>query len=542
MPSHICECGFPINAFAFANATHVYAAASNGIYRSDNLGASWFGTNGPGDMISLLPDKSDANALFLGRSNGLWYSSDGGATIAPVPNGPALTGSTVLRVTAIVSGNGPQPDPRLWAATENAGIFASNDSGASWSLSNKGLRATSIRAVAIHPTAQQQLYAGYASTLTADYALPLHTSSDGGHSWTAATALAGDARLIRSIAIDPTTAGTVPTTHVYAVGRFGPGNDRNGGIYKSTDGGQSWNVIDAGLPCCSYGANFIGTVRTVVLDPRSCDSPPLSGPCTSGPLKTLYVTASGYLERGAEIAKSTDGGASWSDASQGLPPAIDSDVFEVVTPLSLVIDPADNQVLYVGTFDTNDTSGVSGPPPPPSLPSGVFRSDDGGAHWYQQSNGLPRKEGSSVTSLDVMALVGHPQNSGVLWAAVTEADVVVPSWPSRIFKSVDGGANWSESSTGLQNDCDVRAMKIDPTNPDILYTGGFLLHGGQGCLYRSTDGGASWLPQAAPPANAILAIDIDPQDHTRLAVGTNAGVYEWVDVPDPIFESGFELN
>src|SRR5690606_15861354 len=212
---------------------------------------------------------------------------------------------------------------------------------------------------------------------------------------------------------DPTTAGLgaaeLGSTHVYAGGgSIIQEGFFNGGLYKSTDGGFSWTVLDGGLPlspATGGTAPYLGTVRAIVLDPRSCTIPLALAPCSSGPLQRVYATTTGhrYVDGGSgltlrshRILRSDDAGASWAALDADLPPSTSGMVAGVgfvsqeLTPLSLVLSGSDPDVLYVGTFPS-----FNGPPgaTPEDRPSGVFRSADGGVTWEQRSDGLPRKPG-----------------------------------------------------------------------------------------------------------------------------------------------------
>ena len=133
----------------------------------------------------------------------------------------------------------------------------------------------SIRALAIDPQSPATLYvAVQGDRVYSD----LYKSTDGGSSWQAIAR--GLPRNYGALAIDPQT-----TTTVYA-GTWG------GGIFKSTDGGASWNAVNTGLPAaCVY---------TVAIDPRTPT--------------TLYA---GICSPG--VFKSTDGGGTWSAVNTGLP-------------------------------------------------------------------------------------------------------------------------------------------------------------------------------------------------------------------------------
>src|SRR5207253_9749917 len=94
-----------------------------------------------------------------------------------------------------------------------------------------------------------------------------------------------------------------------------------------------------------------------------------------------------------------------------------------------------------------------------------------------------------------------PQTASALYAA---------TWGGGVFKSTDGGANWSNISSGLIDPYGVRvsaiaAMAINPQTPTTLYAGTT-----QG-VFKSTDGGRSWSATRPGPGDTrALAIDADP--------------------------------
>jgi hypothetical protein len=155
----------------------------------------------------------------------------------------------------------------------------------------------------------------------------VYKSINGGATWTdASTPVTDD---VLALAIDPIT----PTT-LYAATRccIDPA-----GIYKSTDGGGSWQAVNSGLPA------FAG-VRALVIDPSSPT--------------TLYA---GLLNRG--VYKSTDGGTSWSAASAGLLGA---------TVNALALDRASPSTLYAAL----------------SFQGSLYKSTNGGTSWQAANTGL----------------------------------------------------------------------------------------------------------------------------------------------------------
>ncbi len=530
-----CQASYQLAvAFGPAGSERVYAIAqysnlsAHDLYRSNDGGTSWTGTGLYAASIAVSPLSADV--LWLGSSSGMYKSNDGGLTENPYRNGLTTNGATVTPVTAIaVHGNYPAT-PRLWVATSDTGVFISNNEGASWGESNDGLAATNIRALAVHPSDRTRLYAGAAD---ANVSMGIYRSTTSG-GWVASNS-GLNADHVRSITIDPTTASNIGESLIYATGigydwSGGEPVDYNSGLYRSTDGGLTWATLDGGFP-----AGVPGFYRSLVLDPGSCATPPPSGSCTTGPLRTLYATGSGFNLAGTRtwrVIKSTDAGANWVNIDSSLPGRItkpDGSIHTLFGAVPLVIDPSHPSTLYIGTYAVAyDADGQS---IPPDISSGVFKSVDGGASWVNKSTGLPRYSESSESALDVLSLAINPLDPQVLWASTM--DFVTWDTPGLIYKSVDGGEHWSLSNAGITAP-DTRALLVDPTDPSIVYAaGGGFDDANPGGVYKSRDAGASWQSiSVGLPASSATALALDPVDPRVLHAGTTSGVYTITQLPD----------
>ncbi|HKV10220.1 MAG TPA: hypothetical protein VJ725_18910 [Thermoanaerobaculia bacterium] len=147
---------------------------------------------------------------------------------------------------------------------------------------------------------------------------------------------------------------------------------------------------------------------------------------------------------------------------------------------SLVIDPTDPEALYALSTTVWDAA---------------FRSLDGGATWQRMDVGPGHI---------VMALVVHPENPSLLYAATFQAGV---------FKSSDRGKTW----TGVGGLTDqLVSLAIDPVTPSTLYTGTL-----DGMIFKSTDSGESWQATGAAFGDTeVSPIVIDPQTPSTLYAAT----------------------
>ena len=110
----------------------------------------------------------------------------------------------------------------------------------------------------------------------------------------------------------------------------------------------------------------------------------------------------------------------------------------------------------------------------------------------------------------INALVINPVTPSTLFACTDGGGV---------FKSANGGENWSEANTGL-TDTYVRALVIDPVTPDTLYAG--TNYGGG--VFKSTNGGENWsMVNSGLTSTLVMALAIDPAMPTTLYAGTRGG-------------------
>ncbi len=190
--------------------------------------------------------------------------------------------------------------------------------------------------------------------------------------------------------------------------------------------------------------NLAGRSRTLAIDPRD-----------------TRVLWSGGVSGG--LWKSVDRGATWNTVS---------DWWTSLSIASLIIDPNNPDVMYVGTgegfFNDNVARGVNRSA---IRGAGVFQSLDGGVHWTQ----LPATANWSY----VQRVVVQPGNSNVLLASVR---------PGGIYRSADAGTSWTLVRNAFSSD----QVLFDPNDGQKavghISDASLLLHD----VVRSTDGGVSW--------------------------------------------------
>src|SRR5271169_146012 len=192
---------------------------------------------------------------------------------------------------------------------------------------------------------------------------------------------------------------------------------------------------------------------------------------------TIYAGTGGGTQKfsssgGGGVFRTTNGGASWAGAGNGLP----GDAV-----LSLAIDPVTSTTVYAGTRN-----------------HGVFKSTDGGTTWTATGS----------TTNRVFALVVDPGTPSTLYAATA----------SSILKSTDGAATWTAATNGIGVQ-PVYALAIDPATPSNLYAG--TANNG---LFKSVDGAATWTAASSGLTQTrVFAIVVDPKTPSTLYAGTNGG-------------------
>ncbi len=248
-----------------------------------------------------------------------------------------------------------------------------------------------------------------------------------------------------------------------------------GGVWKSNDGGATFNPIFEEY-CQSIGA--------VAIDP-------------SDPDNTVYVGTGEIWTRnsvsiGDGLYKTTDGGATWNKLG-----------FEKSERIAnIIINPNNPNELYVGVLGALWSD---------SDQRGVYKSEDGGASWTQILYDGPAT-GCADLAMD-------PTNPNILYASMWEFRRTPWSFnsggaKSALYKSEDGGANWTKIHQGFPKGKLGRlAIAIAPSQPNILYTVIEAEEKDKKGLYRSDDGGATW-----KQSNNDFGITVRPFYFSRIVV------------------------
>ncbi len=231
-----------------------------------------------------------------------------------------------------------------------------------------------------------------------------------------------------------------------------------GGPYRSTDGGHSWTSARDGMPPVDPDG-YASPVEVVRFDPNN-SSRLIGFGGSQRQWNGFRTDAFAY----GDVWESIDGGESWIQlANVGNGANIQDGLFS-----------ADGSTLLLATRT-----------------QGIHLSSDGGRTWNRTGEGLPH---GMVGDLAV-----HPSDPDIFWAALKSNDEEGSVLQGGIYRSLDGGQSWSQTTNGMQAETGDTAaatasferIVVSPTNPNRLYTSN--VGRGQNAIYRSDDGGENWI-------------------------------------------------
>ncbi len=435
-----------LSAFAispdYANDQMLLAIGGAGqLYISTDGGHNWVPgalTLAPGGTHTLLfsPTFGSADRIILAASSadpGPYRSDDGGLTWTPVgwydPGNP-YSGFVGGSVYALALAPNNALDAAAFAGT-SGGIYRSNSWGSYWSQSNTGLARLTVRTLAIAPGNPGTMLAG--TSFFENQRSDVPHEDDGNLQLTTDGGqtwrnVSGRLERVQNIAFSPGFAAD--QTIFAATGTLGQHGCADGGVYRSTDGGLNWQELIADRIC-----------HALALSPRFASD------------HTLWIATSTYSSAEG-IRVSTDGGDTWAPLAPGVHA-------QVLAPSP---NYAEDHTLFAGTLD-----------------AGLQRSTNGGLNWTQ------------VLSLPVTALAVSPAYgaSRTVYAGVQELLTA-----GKLYRSTDGGDTWQQLETGIPPAVgdglltfSTLAFAADGSVLAGVYYGS---EGGNGAVYRSTDGGESW--------------------------------------------------
>jgi hypothetical protein len=519
------------------DASIVLAATDRGLYRSTNAGASWTlvpiatgaadppmvwslaSTGGPNFVLSLGSLEPDTTTSTTAGQ--VWWSSNDGSSWT---QSSGVTASGGLgRITVGASPSTPQTVYAMAAATTDlADLFKSTDGGKTWTalaVANKNYTngGGKVGGLLNGQGGYNQLVLVDATNPSVVYfggALLLAKTSDGGKTFRAASDWVGQGL--------PYVHADI---HAGAV-------DGSGKIYIGTDGGVFLSADAAATFTDSLNVGLVTHLLYSVGSSPAGPSAVIGGMQDNGTRvreanTTIYDEVIGGDGFGAaihrtnaqlmlgslyydQIARSSDGGANWDDATTGIAEAGDENNAPFIT--QIIEGPAANgNEVYTHSMTR------------------VYKSTNFGSSWTK----LP---------VDV---TDTPEIRSINVAASNSQIVGVVASGGRVFLSKNGGASWttvasgkSPDATALPNsDRSLSWIQFDVTDPNIVYVSSVAPEASVNHLWKSTDFGASWtaldgsgLP-AGVPINEVKSDPI-PAPGTKdriLYAATHLGVYRTLD-------------
>jgi len=306
------------------------------------------------------------------------------------------------------SASGVPGNPAVYYfGTAGSGVWKTVDGGRVWTCVSDTVRLTSIGAVEVAPSRPDTVYVGAAG---AGPEAGLYRSRDAGAHW---DRVAAEGHAVTGIVIDPHNADVV----MAAAG--------DGGLLRSTDGGNTWQSM---LPDSKIATVSLALApddpRYVYAGTRAVNRGGRGG--FAAPVRGAPSVATPATD--SQIYGSDDEGATWTKTSpDGLPGG------------------------NFGTIALAVAPGTSGKRVYDYVAQGMFRSDDGGAHWRRATSD-PRLIGGGQFH-DVIV---DPRNPEILFATQTS-----------LYRSTDAGATW-ESFTGAPSGADFNYVWIDPANDKYM--------------------------------------------------------------------------
>ena len=466
-----------------------------------------------GRINDLAVDEQRPWVMYVGAaSGGLWKTTNNGTTWTPIFDDQAV--ASIGDVTLAPS------DPEIvWVGTGEAnnrqsttfgnGVYKSTDGGASWE--HVGLEQTHhIGRIVIHPSDPATVYvAGGGHLWGANPERGVFKTSDGGNSWDKVLFIDADTG-VSDLAMDPVNPRILYAT-AYQRRRtpWGFSGDGGGsGMYKTTDGGETWRVLTEGLP--------EGTLGRIGLDIHRADP------------RIVYATVQ-HADGG--IFRSEDRGEHWTRVNELNPRAMYYSQIRV--------DPTDDRRVYVlgGSFNYSDDGGetwVQNTDMTPTYDIGVH--GDHHALWIDPAHSehlILGGDGGLYFSWDASITWDKVNNIPLAQFYAIGVDMQTPYWVYGGAQDTHswGGPSATRTQIGILNSDwlqinfgDGMYQQVDPTDPNTVYTesqGGAIVRFDRASGDRRTikpypaDGDEEYRFHWTTP------IAISPHDANRIYVGGN---------------------
>jgi len=357
--------------------------------------------------------------------------------------GPALTSGRIADFAV-----NPENSSEWFVGVASGHVWKTINNGTTFSPVFDGQDVYSIGAVTMDPNNHNVIWVGTGENnhqRALGYGNGVYKSIDGGKSWENVGLEAS--RQIGDIVIHP---GNSDIVFVAAEGSaWGPGGDR--GLYKTTDGGETWDLV---LEISEQTG-----VNNVVIDP---EDPDMMYATSEQRRRHVFTKIGGGPE--SAFYRSTDGGETWKKSMSGLP-SVD------IGGMGLDLSPADHNVLYLIVEAAEDKGGF-------------FRSTDRGASWQKMSD-------HNASGQYYNEIYCDPLDVDKVYSMETVAKV-----------TGDGGKTWNNIGNDNRH-VDDHALWIDPSDTDHF------MIGGDGGIYETFDAGDKWLFKSNLPVTQFYRVAVD---------------------------------
>jgi photosystem II stability/assembly factor-like uncharacterized protein len=361
-----------------------------------------------------------------------------------------------FRASRTVGAVGIPSQPNVFfMGVNNGGVWKTDDYGRTWNPIFDDAPTGSVGDIAVFPTQPDIIYVGTGEGLhRPDLSVGdgMFKSINGGQTWNHIGL--DDVQQVARVIIHPTNPDIVVVAglgHPY-------GANEMRGVFRTTDGGQSWEkvlYINTHTGCAQVEFEP-GNPDVIYADMWEHQEGPWENAKFSGPNSGLY--------------KSTDGGNTWTRLEKGLPGAE-----EGLGRIGVGISPSQPSRLYA-TVDARENAGV-------------YRSDDSGESWKLiHENRRVFGRGSDFAEIKV-----HPYNPDVVFSGNVAS-----------YKSTDGGYSWT-SLKGAPGGDDYHRIWINPNQPDIM-----IFAADQGATI-TVNGGKTWSSWYNQPTSQLYHITTDNQ-------------------------------
>jgi len=436
-------------------------------------------------MLSSVSGQGNPPAINPATLNGLEWRGIG----------PAATGGRIADLAVVKSAG--QADI-VYAATTTGGVFKSVNAGISFApIFDHAGAMMSIGAIAVAPSNPTIVWVGTGEAdnrQSSSWGDGVYKSHDSGATWQK-MGLA-DTRHIGKIVIHPNDPNTV---YVAAVGHLW-GSNADRGVFKTTDGGKTWKKV-------LYKDEHTGAID-LVMDPKNPD--------------LLYAAMYQHQRKGwgyngsgpsSGIFRTMDGGASWTELKNGLPPGDKGRI-------GLAVFAGDNRAVYAiveadpagaGRGGGGGAEGGADAPLGPATPAGRGGRGGRGPQSPVSTTGITAKGGifrsldSGETWQHLTGLNPRPMYYSRIYIDPKDMNRVYIMGSNRgVFISDDGARNFREVFSEVHGEDHI--LWIDPESPNHMVVGG------DGGVSISFDRGATWLFRINLPIGQFYDISANNRD------------------------------